>query len=63
VKSSGKLCASSKSTTAPVLPSLAEFNEEMGRRLAALDRGDTVHPADARSRLERKSEQRRKLRP
>jgi antitoxin ParD1/3/4 len=38
---------------------LAEFSAEMGRRLAALDRGDTVHPSDARSRLERKSEQRR----
>lgn len=39
---------------------LAEFNEELGRRLAALDRGETVEPAEARARLQRKSEQRRK---
>jgi len=41
---------------------LAEFNGEIGRRLAALDRGEVVHPAEARSRLEHKSEQRRKPR-
>ena len=41
---------------------LAEFNAEIGRRLAALDRGDTVQPTEARSRLQRKSEQRRKSR-
>jgi len=41
---------------------LAEFNEQLGRRLAALDRGEGVDPAAARARLERKSEQRRKLR-
>ena len=39
---------------------LAEFNGELGRRLAALDRGDAVAPAEARARLQRKSEQRRK---
>lgn len=38
---------------------LAEFNAEIGRRLAALDRGETVDPAEARARLRRKSEQRR----
>jgi len=36
---------------------LAEFNHEIGRRLASLDRGETVEPADARARLRRKSEQ------
>jgi antitoxin ParD1/3/4 len=39
---------------------LAEFNEEIGRRLASLDRGEAVDPAAARARLQRKSEQRRK---
>jgi len=41
---------------------LAEFNAELGRRLAALDRGEVVEPAQARARLQRKSEQRRKSR-
>jgi antitoxin ParD1/3/4 len=41
---------------------LAEFNQELGRRLAALDRGETVDPAGARARLRRKSQQRRKSR-
>ena len=42
---------------------LAQFNDELGRRLAALDRGETVDPATARARLRRKSEQRGKPRP
>src|SRR5258708_4506343 len=41
---------------------LAEFNKELSRRLAALDRGEVVNPAAARARLRRKSEQRRKPR-
>jgi len=41
---------------------LAEFNGELGRRLAALDRGERVDPAETRVRLQRKSEQRRKPR-
>jgi antitoxin ParD1/3/4 len=41
---------------------LAEFNEELGRRLAGLARGEVVDPAAARARLRRKSEQRRKPR-
>ena len=41
---------------------LAEFNEELGRRLASLDRGETVDPAGARARLRRKSVARRKPR-
>ena len=41
---------------------LAEFNRELGRRLASLDRRETVSPAEARVRLGRKSEQRRKTR-
>jgi len=41
---------------------LAEFNGELGRRLAALDRGETVDPATSRARLHRKSEERRKTR-
>ena len=39
---------------------LAGFNQELGRRLDTLDRGLRVPPADARARLKRKSEQRRK---
>lgn len=42
---------------------LAEFNGELGRRLASLDRGEAVAQAEARARLHRKSEQRRKPRP
>ena len=39
---------------------LVEFNGEPGRRLAALDRGESLNPAEARARLQRKSGQRRK---
>ncbi len=41
---------------------LAEFNGELGRRLASLDRGETVSPVEARARLQRKSTERRKPR-
>ncbi len=41
---------------------LAEFNVEIGRRLAALDRGESVSPAEARARLLAKSERSRKPR-
>ncbi len=41
---------------------LAEFNEELGRRLASLERGETVDSAEARARLQRKSVERRKRR-
>ncbi|HXM43952.1 MAG TPA: type II toxin-antitoxin system ParD family antitoxin [Bryobacteraceae bacterium] len=41
---------------------LGRFNDELGRRLASLDRGEAVEPAAARARLQRKSEQRRKPR-
>jgi antitoxin ParD1/3/4 len=41
---------------------LAEFNGELGRRLASLDRGESVAPSEARARLQQKSEQRRKSR-
>lgn len=41
---------------------LAEFEAGIGRRLAALDRGESVGPAEAQARLRRKSEQRRKRR-
>jgi hypothetical protein len=40
---------------------LAGFNQELGRRLDT-HRGQHVSPADARARLKRKSEQRRKAR-
>ncbi len=40
---------------------LAEFNQELGRRLESLDRGMHVNPVEARDRLKRKSDQRRKL--
>ncbi len=39
---------------------LSEFNEELGRRLATLDRGESVAPGEVRSRLGRRSEERRK---
>ncbi len=42
---------------------LADFNGELGRRLASLDRGETVHPAESRARLQAKSVQRRKSGP
>jgi antitoxin ParD1/3/4 len=41
---------------------LAEFNGELRRRLASLDRGETADPAEARARLKRKSGERRKPR-
>jgi antitoxin ParD1/3/4 len=41
---------------------LGEFNKELGRRLAALDRGEHVDPDATRSRLQRRSEERRKKR-
>jgi antitoxin ParD1/3/4 len=41
---------------------LAKFNEELGRRLTSLDRGDSVDPAEVRTRLAGKSQQRRKRR-
>jgi antitoxin ParD1/3/4 len=41
---------------------LAGFNQELGRRLDMLDHGRHVSPTDARARLRRKSEQRRKAR-
>jgi antitoxin ParD1/3/4 len=44
------------------LAQLAEFNQELGRRLAALDHGDHVDPDQARERLARKSSERRKSR-
>ena len=36
-----------------------EFNQELGRRLASLDRGERVDPARAREGLARKSQERR----
>ena len=39
---------------------LAEFNQELGRRLASLDRGESADSAEVRSRLKTKSEDRRK---
>ena len=41
---------------------LAEFNEGLGRRLASLDRGERADPAEVRTRLQRRSEERRKRR-
>jgi antitoxin ParD1/3/4 len=41
---------------------IAEFNQELGRRLASLGRGEAVSSAEARSRLKSKSEQRRRAR-
>jgi antitoxin ParD1/3/4 len=39
---------------------LAAFNQEIGVRLASLDRGEHADPAEARERLEQKSRERRK---
>jgi antitoxin ParD1/3/4 len=39
---------------------LAEFNEAIGRRLTSLDRSESLDPAEARARFERKSKQARK---
>ena len=39
---------------------LEEFNQELGRRLGSLDSGRHVKPAEARERIKRKSELRRK---
>jgi antitoxin ParD1/3/4 len=41
---------------------LGEFNKELELRLAALDSGEHAHSANTRSRLQRKSEERRKQR-
>ncbi len=41
---------------------LTEFNEELGWRLASLDQGESVDPATARARLQRKSRDRRQPR-
>jgi antitoxin ParD1/3/4 len=41
---------------------LAEFNQELGRRLESLDNGRHVEPAEVRARLKRKSDARRKSR-
>jgi antitoxin ParD1/3/4 len=39
---------------------LGEFNQELARRLTSLASGSHIKPAEARDRLKRKSEQRRK---
>lgn len=41
---------------------LAAFNQELGARLASLDRGEYAEPQMARQRIGRKSRDRRKLR-
>jgi antitoxin ParD1/3/4 len=41
---------------------LAEFNQELGRRLASLDRGESADPSEIRSHLKIKSEEHRKRR-
>jgi antitoxin ParD1/3/4 len=40
---------------------IAAFNQELGTRLASLDRREQVEPGAARQRLDRKSRERRKL--
>jgi antitoxin ParD1/3/4 len=39
---------------------IAELNEELERRIAALDAGERLDPAEVRARLERGSAERRK---
>jgi antitoxin ParD1/3/4 len=41
---------------------VAAFNQELGARLASLDRGERVKPEAARKRIEQKSQDRRRLR-
>lgn len=41
---------------------LAAFNQELGARLASLDRGEYAEPQAARQRIAQKSRDRRKLR-
>jgi antitoxin ParD1/3/4 len=40
---------------------LAVFNQELGARLAALDRGERIEPEAARQRLQQKSRERKRL--
>ena len=40
---------------------IAAFNQELGARLAALDRGESVQPQAVRKRIEQKSRDRRRL--
>ena len=42
---------------------IAAFNQELGARLASLDRGERAEPGMVRKRLEQKSRERRKRRP
>ena len=39
---------------------LGEFNQELGRRLDSLDRGEVVQPSVTLARLKKKSQERRK---
>jgi antitoxin ParD1/3/4 len=41
---------------------LADFNQELERRLASLDRGESADPTEVRSHLKTKSEEHRKQR-
>lgn len=40
---------------------IAAFNQELGHRLASLDRGERIDPATARDRIAAKSRARRKI--
>ena len=40
---------------------IAAFNQELGRRLASLDRGEHADPAVVRKTLQRKSKERKRL--
>jgi antitoxin ParD1/3/4 len=42
---------------------IAEFNEEIGRRLESLNRGEHITPDELRAHFKRKSEERRKAKP
>jgi hypothetical protein len=53
--------ASRQTPSAPRNAQIAAFNQEIGARLASLDRGEHVKPETARLRLEKKSRERRKL--
>ncbi len=40
---------------------IAAFNQELGQRLASLDRGERIDPKAARERIESKSRSRKKI--
>jgi antitoxin ParD1/3/4 len=42
---------------------LADFNQELARRLTSLNQGEKVDPVESRAKLQRRSQERRKRHP